>query len=94
MPLLQGGGSSERLSHNSGSHGGPANKDCSILGSILGPPYSGTLPCGLSGRIVAGKAFRKLFSPPNIKPLISNIPIMWYIIRYWECLILGGVGGV
>ena len=26
--------------------GGPQNKDCSILGSILGSPYSGKLPYG------------------------------------------------
>ena len=25
--------------------GGPHNKDCSILGSILGSPYFGKLPC-------------------------------------------------
>ena len=34
------------VSPNKGYHfGGPDNKDCSILGSILGSPYFGKLPC-------------------------------------------------
>ena len=35
-----------RVSENSGyPFGGPHNKDYSILGSILGSPYFGKLPC-------------------------------------------------
>ena len=37
------------VSQNQGYHfGGPYNKDYSILGSILGSPYFGKLPCRIS----------------------------------------------
>ena len=36
------------VSHNQGCHFGGPSKDCSILGSIVGPPYLGKLPYKLA----------------------------------------------
>ena len=33
--------------------GGPYNKDCNILGSVLGSPYLGKLPCGGASETIA-----------------------------------------
>ena len=54
------------MSQNEGYHfRGPNNKDCSILGSILGSLYFGKLPNDDEGKIFGQSLHNGLFTGPK-----------------------------